>query len=32
MADGVSNIFITNNNGVLTATAVGGAPSAAMTL
>lgn len=32
MADGVSNIFITNNNGVLTATAVGGAPTAAMTL
>lgn len=32
MADGVSNIFITNNNGVLTATAVGGAPTVAMTL
>ena len=32
MADGVTNIFITNNNGTLTATAVGGAPTTAMTL
>ena len=32
MADGVTNIFITNSNGTLTATAVGGAPTTAMTL
>lgn len=32
MADGVTNIFITNSNGTLTATAVGGAPTVAMTL
>ena len=30
--DGITNIFITNNNGTLTATAVGAAPTAAMTL
>ena len=32
MADGITEIFITNNNGVLTATALGGVPSSAMTL
>ena len=32
IADGVTNIFITNSNGTLTATAVGGAPTTAMTL
>ena len=32
MADGIKEIFITNNNGVLTATALGGVPSSAMTL
>ncbi|MBQ3928830.1 MAG: hypothetical protein II711_01905 [Clostridia bacterium] len=30
--DGITNIFITNNNGTLTATAVGATPTAAMTL
>ena len=31
-ADGTTNIFISNNNGTLTATAIGAAPTAAMTL
>lgn len=32
LADGTSNIYITNNNGTLTATALGAAPTQAMTL
>lgn len=32
IADGVTNIYITNNNGTLTATAVGAAPTVPMTL
>ena len=32
IADGTTNIFISNNNGTLTANAIGAAPTAAMTL
>lgn len=32
VADGTTNIFISNNNGTLTANAIGAAPTAAMTL
>lgn len=32
LADGITNIFITNNNGVLTATAIGATPTVPITL